>query len=129
MERDKLMSQIEEHGSHVVDVEILKKSYDDRLLEAKLQVEELIRRISNMEVKMNNDEANNSKQKTKLRMRLHWTQAKLDAFRGRYKEVVDELNFMNKKYEEAAGNLKGRLALKGIEVLNLKKELAAAKGQ
>ncbi|KAK9289712.1 hypothetical protein L1049_007871 [Liquidambar formosana] len=129
MERDKLMSQIEEHGSHVVDVEILKKSYDDRLLEAKLQVEELIRRISNMEVKMNNDEANNSKQKTKLRMRLHWTQAKLDAFRGRYKEVADELNFMNKKYEEAAGNLKGRLALKGIEVLNLKKELAAAKGQ
>lgn len=62
-------------------------------------------------------------------MRLRGTQAKLDAFRNRYREVVEESDLMNKKYEEAAGKLKDRLASKGIEVLNLKKQLAAALGQ
>lgn len=62
-------------------------------------------------------------------MRLRWTQAKLDAFRIRYKEAADELDFMNKKYEEASTKLKDRLASYGIEVLNLKKQLAASKAQ
>lgn len=75
------------------------------------------------------DEVNNGKEKAKLRMRLRGTQAKLDAFRFRYKEIVDELDFMNKKYEEASRKLKDKLAAKGIEILNLKKQLAAATGQ
>ena len=59
-------------------------------------------------------------------MRLRSTQAKLDAYRERYKEAIDEQEFMNKKFEEASNKLKDRLAAYGIEVLNLKKQLAAA---
>ena len=59
-------------------------------------------------------------------MRVRWTQAKLDAYRIRHKEAADELDFMNKKYEEASTKLKDRLASYGIEVLTLKKQLATA---
>lgn len=59
-------------------------------------------------------------------MMLQGTQAQLDAFRFRYKQAVDDSDIMNKKFEEASANLKDRLASKGIEVLNLKKQLAAA---
>lgn len=62
-------------------------------------------------------------------MRLRGTQAKLDAFRCRYKEAIDESVLLNKKYGEAAENLKDQLASKAIEVLNLKKQLAVTKGQ
>ncbi|XP_057983300.1 kinesin-like protein KIN-7O isoform X2 [Malania oleifera] len=128
-ERDKMATQIEEQQKHVIDVQILTRSYNEQLLNAKVQLEELTERNSGLETKMHNVEGSNSKEKAKLRMRLHWTQAKLDTFRGRHKEATDELNFMHKKYEEAAGKLKDKLASYGIEVLNLKKQLAAAKGQ
>ncbi|RVW35955.1 Kinesin-like protein KIN-7O [Vitis vinifera] len=128
-ERDKMMTQIEEQKNHVAEVEFVKKSYDDRLSKAKVEVEELARELSSKELKMRNDEIKNSIEKAKLRMRLRWTQAKLDAFRIRYKEAADELDFMNKKYEEASTKLKDRLASYGIEVLNLKKQLAASKAQ
>ena len=62
-------------------------------------------------------------------MRLKWTQAKLDAFRDRYREATKEMDLMNKKFKEASGMLKDRLASKGIEVLNLKRQLASALGQ
>lgn len=62
-------------------------------------------------------------------MMLRGTQAQLDAFRFRYKQAVDDSDIMNKKFEEASANLKDRLASKGIEVLNLKKQLAAAMKQ
>jgi len=55
-------------------------------------------------------------------MRLRGTQAKLDAFRCRYKEAIDESVITNKKYKD-------QLASQGVQVLNLKKELAAVKGQ
>ncbi|CBI30110.3 unnamed protein product, partial [Vitis vinifera] len=100
-----------------------------QLSKAKVEVEELARELSSKELKMRNDEIKNSIEKAKLRMRLRWTQAKLDAFRIRYKEAADELDFMNKKYEEASTKLKDRLASYGIEVLNLKKQLAASKAQ
>lgn len=62
-------------------------------------------------------------------MMLRGTQAQLDAFRFRYKQAVDDSDIMNKKFEEASANLKDRLASKGIEVLNLKKQLAGAMKQ
>ncbi|KAL2963337.1 hypothetical protein AAZX31_17G196000 [Glycine max] len=64
----------------------------------------------------------NNKEMAKLRMRLRGTQAKLDSFRCRYKEAIDESVLTNKKYKD-------QLASKGLEVLNLMKQLAAAKGQ
>ncbi|KAI4348608.1 hypothetical protein L6164_009315 [Bauhinia variegata] len=125
-ERDILATQMEKQQNHVMEVEFLQKHCDDQ---AKVQVEELTKRISCMEVKMHTDEVENNKMKAKLRMRLRGTQAKLDAFRCRYKEALDESDLMNLKYEEAASKLKDRLASKGIEVLNLKKQLADAKRQ
>uniref|UniRef100_A0A7N2M2K8 Uncharacterized protein n=1 Tax=Quercus lobata TaxID=97700 RepID=A0A7N2M2K8_QUELO len=128
-ERDRLMTQIEEQQSHVVEMECPKKNCNDMLSDANVQVEELTGRISSMEVKMHNDEVDNSKEKAKLRMRLRGTQAKLDAFRNRYMEAMKESDLMNKNFEEAAGKLKDQLASKGIEVLNLKKKLASTIGQ
>ncbi|KAH9680261.1 hypothetical protein KPL71_026489 [Citrus sinensis] len=128
-ERDSLMTQIEEQRRYVVKVEHLRKNCNDELLEAKVRVEELTRRISNMEVKEHIDKVSNNKEKAKLQMMLRGTQAQLDAFRFRYKQAVDDSDIMNKKFEEASANLKDRLASKGIEVLNLKKQLAAAMKQ
>lgn len=57
-------------------------------------------------------------------MRLRWTQARTDAFLVRYMEAVDDLNRMNKEYEEATTKLKDRIASMAIEILNLKKTLS-----
>ncbi|VVA40303.1 PREDICTED: kinesin, partial [Prunus dulcis] len=40
-------------------------------------------------------------------------QARLDAFRSRYKETRDKSDHMNRKFEEASKNLKDQLATKG----------------
>lgn len=105
------------------------KHCDDMLLESKVQVEELNGRISSMEAKMKNEEAMNNKERAKFRMRLRGTQAKSDAFHFRYKEAVNELAFMNRNYEVASKKLKNQLASYGIEILNLKKQIAALTGQ
>ncbi|XP_021297463.1 kinesin-like protein KIN-7O isoform X2 [Herrania umbratica] len=128
-ERDKLVTQVEEQQSSLVEVEMLKQDSNDVLMEAKFEVEELTSRLSCMEAKMHNDQVNNGKEMAKHRMRLRGTQAQLDALRYRYKQAVEESDIMNRKFEEASANLKERLASKGIEVLNLKKQLAAASGQ
>ncbi|KAK6232089.1 hypothetical protein SCA6_002162 [Theobroma cacao] len=128
-ERDKLVTQIEEQQSSLVEAEMLKQDSNDVLMEAKVEVEELTSRLSCMEAKMHNDQVNNGKEMAKHRMRLRGTQAQLDALRYRYKQAVEESDIMNRKFEEASANLKERLASKGIEVLNLKKQLAAASGQ
>ncbi|GAV72551.1 LOW QUALITY PROTEIN: Kinesin domain-containing protein [Cephalotus follicularis] len=124
--RGKLITNIEEQQSHVVEVELFKKHYNNVILGANTQMEELTERISCMEVKVHNDEVKYGKQIAKLRMRLRGTQAQLDAFRYRYNQAVAESDMMNRKYEEASMSLKDRLASKGIEVLNLKKQLAVA---
>ncbi|XP_039050278.1 kinesin-like protein KIN-7O [Hibiscus syriacus] len=94
-------------------------------MEAKVQVEELSSRLSFLEVKMHNDHVNNGKDIAKLRMRLRGTQAQLDGFRYRYRKAINESDIMNRNFEEASANLKERLSSKAIEVLNLKKQLAA----
>ncbi|KAL4354032.1 hypothetical protein GQ457_06G024640 [Hibiscus cannabinus] len=129
-ERNGLKTQIEELQSCLLELENHRKDSNDALTEAKVQVEELTSRLSCMEVKMHNDHVNNGKEMAKHRMRLRGTQAQLDAFRYRYKKVVDELDIMNRSFEEASTNLKERLASKAMEVLNLRKQLAAvASGQ
>ncbi|KAK3228736.1 hypothetical protein Dsin_000617 [Dipteronia sinensis] len=128
-ERDNLVTQIEAQQRHVVEVELLRKHCNDEISEAKVQVEKLTSTITDMEIKKHKDEVYSSKEKAKLRMMLRGTQAQLDAFRLRYKQAVDESDVMNKKFEEASASLKDRLASIGIEVLNLKKQLAAAIGQ
>ncbi|XP_042409385.1 kinesin-like protein KIN-7I isoform X2 [Zingiber officinale] len=93
------------------------------IVKAKTDSNELEKRILQMELKMHKDNLNYNKERTKLRMQLRSMQATLDAYRGRYKEVVDEMGLMNKKYEEASTKLKKQLAQYGNEILNLKKQL------
>ncbi|XP_059297686.1 kinesin-like protein KIN-7O isoform X1 [Lycium ferocissimum] len=101
---------------------------DFQLSNLKHEVEQLNEKLSALEVKMHNDEVNHSNGKAKLRMRLRGAQAKLDAFRVRYKEALDEIDFMNKKFEVASSKLKDQLASSGLEILNLKKQLASSRG-
>ncbi|PKI50859.1 hypothetical protein CRG98_028766, partial [Punica granatum] len=103
-DRDRLKMHCEELQRHVLELESSKRSYD------------------------NKEKTEDSKEKAKLRIRLRWTQAKLDAFRHRYTEVLNDRELMDRKYEEASAKLKGRLAESAVEVLNLTKQLAAARG-
>lgn len=61
-------------------------------------------------------------------MRLRGTQAKLDAFRIRYQEALDESDLMDRKYEEATKDLKKKLTSECKQNLNLKKQLASVQG-
>lgn len=74
------------------------------------------------------DEVNHINVKAKLRMRLRGAQSKLGAFRVRYNEALDEMDIMNKKFEEASLKLKDQLVSSGLEILSLKKQLASARG-
>ncbi|CAL5423099.1 unnamed protein product [Camellia sinensis] len=128
-ERDKLMAQIEEQQRPEVEVDLCGENYDDNLLKAKAEVEELTGQLSRLEAKMQSGEVSNSIEKAKFRMRLRGTQAKSNAFRIRYEEAVKELDVMNRKFEEASTKLKAQLASYALEVLNLKKQLAAVRSQ
>ncbi|QCD99399.1 centromeric protein E [Vigna unguiculata] len=118
-EKDILTIEMEDQEKKM---EFLRKNFEDELSKGKVQVEELRQKLSCMEIKMHADGVTNNKEMAKLRMRLRGTQAKLDAFRCRYKEAIDESVITNKKYKD-------QLASQGVQVLNLKKELAAVKGQ
>ncbi|KAF3451459.1 hypothetical protein FNV43_RR07554 [Rhamnella rubrinervis] len=128
-ERETHHTQVHEHQIHAVEVEHLKKRCNDMLLETKAQVEDLNKKISSMEIKMHEDQVNKSKEMAKLRMRLRWTQVRVVAFQNKYMEAMNESDHMNKKYEEAAVKLKERLVSKGLEVLNLRKQLCSKGGE
>ncbi|KAK8632978.1 hypothetical protein V6N13_013834 [Hibiscus sabdariffa] len=53
-----------------------------------------------------------------MKLRLRGTRVRLDGFRYRYKEAVDESDIMNGNFEESSVNLKERLASKAIEIGN-----------
>lgn len=72
------------------------------------------------------DAAAENKEKAKLKMRLRGTQARLDAICLRHKQSVQELELMNRKFEEASAKLKQKLASKALEVVDLKKQLSAS---
>lgn len=127
-ERDNLTIQIQDLQTHSIEVELLKNNASEMLIEAKLQAEKLASRISSLEVKMHDDEVQNGKEKAKLRLRLRGTQAKLDAFRIRYQEALDESDLMDRKYEEATKDLKKKLTSECKQNLSLKKQLASVQG-
>ncbi|WOL06441.1 kinesin-like protein KIN-7I isoform X3 [Canna indica] len=104
---------------HIVDV-----ADQNDLLNARAQADELVKKVSSMELKMHTDGLSFNKERTRFRMQLRSMQASLDAYRGRYKEVVDEMHLMNRKFEEASTKLKTQLGQYGVEILNLKKQLA-----
>lgn len=121
-EVDRLVKQLEERDKDV-EIQSLKKGYNDMLQNAKFEVEELKKRCSDLECKMHNDEMEDNKEKSKHMMRLRFAQDKLEAFRERYKEAVDENDLMHRKFEEASAELKKQLKSYALEVLDLKKQL------
>ncbi|KAI5682714.1 hypothetical protein M9H77_03942 [Catharanthus roseus] len=132
--QEKLNSQLEllslEHQSTCEELERLQTELDNLKKEREdllTQCEEL--KARSVPLKEMQDQLVASKEKAKLRMKLRYTQIKLDTFRYRHKEAVDEMDLMNRKYEAASAKLKDQLASYGVEVLNLKKQLAAVKGQ
>ncbi|VFQ71703.1 unnamed protein product [Cuscuta campestris] len=116
-ERTALLARIRELGSR-----------DDFQSPKHDELEQLKKTLASVEVKMHSDEVKASLEKAKLRMRLHGTQRKLDAFRARHTDLVKGMDLMNQKFETASKELKQRLASCGQEILSLKKQLAACKG-
>ncbi|CAL5207567.1 unnamed protein product [Lathyrus oleraceus] len=126
-ERDKLMTEMEDQQKHIMEVELLLKHCQDELSREKDHMKELSDKISSMEVKMHADKVTNINETAKLRMMLRGTQAKLDAYRLRYKEAIEESDSLKLKYKEASEKLKDMLRSQGLELMDLKKQLAAVK--
>ncbi|XP_055801402.1 kinesin-like protein KIN-7O isoform X2 [Solanum dulcamara] len=121
-ERVDLLARSRESGTEPIQRD------DFQLSNSNHEVKQLSEKLSALGAKMHNGEVNHNNDKSKLRMRLRGAQAKLDAFRVRYKEALDEIDYMNKKFEVASSKLKDQLASSGLEVLSLKKQLASARG-
>ncbi|XP_074276777.1 kinesin-like protein KIN-7O [Silene latifolia] len=126
-ERNIMMAEIEKLQGKEAEVALLGKACDEKISRAQLEAEQLSGKLADLEHKMHDDGVKNGKERTKLRMRLGSTQAKLDALRERYKDAIEEQEFMHKKFEEASSMLKDRLASYGLEILNLKKQIATSK--
>lgn len=116
-------STCDELGKLRMELDNLRKEREDLLT----QCGEL--KLQSVPLKEMQDQVVTTRETAKLRMRLRYTQIKLDTFRYRHKEALDEMDLMNRKYEAASTKLKDQLASYGIEVLNLKKQLAAASGR
>lgn len=125
--RDVLKSQTKEQSLHQMTTEL--SNLSEKLQKANAEIECLTSRLSELEAKMHVNEVVNGKEKTKLRMRLRGTQAKMEAYSLRYKEAVQENNVMDTKYKEASTELKIQLTKYAQENFHLKKQLAALKNQ
>ncbi|XP_019092168.1 PREDICTED: kinesin-like protein KIN-7O [Camelina sativa] len=119
-ERQGLLSRIEELSKE------LASSNCSQIENAKNPMEELTPRTSSQEANPFKDAAAENKEKAKLKMRLRGTQARLDAICLRHKQSVQEIELMNRKFEEASTKLKEKLASKALEVVDLKKQLSAS---
>ncbi|KAI5000921.1 hypothetical protein ZWY2020_010880 [Hordeum vulgare] len=122
-ERDSLLSKTKQMNLVINELQALVEVYNNELLQAKANMDELSCQISTMEVKMQNDASTYNKERTKLRMQIRWLQPELDANRGRLKEAVEERALMDGKYQEATAMLKRKLRETCREVLRLRDEL------
>ncbi|PKU85510.1 hypothetical protein MA16_Dca003250 [Dendrobium catenatum] len=77
-----------------------------------------------VDVKQHANAHHNNEECSKLRMKLNSTQAKMDTYRRRLKEALDEMKVMHSKYQEASTNLKNKLRTYGQHILDLTKRLA-----
>ncbi|KAL3632554.1 hypothetical protein CASFOL_025538 [Castilleja foliolosa] len=123
-ERQYLLAQVQE-----LEVRQPVSLDDSEVLKLKHELEQQNDRLTSMDDQMRKNRIDSNKEKVKLRMRLSGAQAKLDTFRLRYRESVDELEYMHRKFDEASAKLKKQLASYGSEVLSLKKQLAGSKAR
>eukprot|EP01018_Ginkgo_biloba_P035562 Gb_12656 [translate_table: standard] len=107
---------------------LLKGKYNEMhsdLILASEKVEALMEKSSLLEKQLANEKMNFIKQTTKLQVRIGFARAKLDAFRGRYHEVLDELTITRSRFGEDSRKLKEQLVASRLEVFDLKKKLMA----
>ncbi|KAI0518738.1 hypothetical protein KFK09_006174 [Dendrobium nobile] len=123
-ERDSLLSKVEQLRGLGDKIEIFEGKYDDLQSIAEFFLQEMNHRISRFEVEIKEDAHHNNEECSKLRMKLNSTQAKLDTYRRRLKEALDEMKVMHSKYQEASTNLKNKLRTYGQHILDLTKRLA-----
>ncbi|KAG0482418.1 hypothetical protein HPP92_010502 [Vanilla planifolia] len=120
-QKEDIVSQLKEA---LLEVEIVKSTADskEKTLTEKLKIsnDEIVRLTENLskEASASNKEIND------LQAKLSSTQAKLDCYRGRLKETVDEMKLMDTKYKEASTMLKNQLRTYGQHILDLTKKLA-----
>ncbi|CAM8969077.1 unnamed protein product [Rhodiola kirilowii] len=112
-------------ASYDTNMEVLKETNRNKLVEAEQYAAELIAKISSLELKLKKDGVMNMNEKAKLRMRLYWTHDKLDAVCRKFEDAIDESRLMDTKYQEAAAILKNRLAQSAIKNMDLEKQLVA----
>ncbi|KAH0466084.1 hypothetical protein IEQ34_006187 [Dendrobium chrysotoxum] len=125
-ERDSLLSKVEQLRELGDKIEIFEGKYDDLQSNAEFCLQEMNHRISRFEVEIKElqDAHHNNEECSKLRKKLNSTQAKLDAYRRKAKESLDEMKVMDTKYEEASTRLKNQLRTYGQHILYLTKRLA-----
>ncbi|CAN1174954.1 Kinesin-like protein KIN-7O [Linum perenne] len=121
-EKESMFSQMEDYQRNAAEAEFVREHCDNMLKGARSQIEELSKKITSLEAKMQTDNIATCNEKTKLRMIARGTQAKQEAFGFRYREAVKELAVMHKKFEEASKKLKEKLAFYVKENLELKKQ-------
>ncbi|CAM0951394.1 unnamed protein product [Alopecurus aequalis] len=127
-ERDSLLSKTEQMSIVINELEKSKEVSNNKLIQAKANMDELSCQISTMEAKMKHDASTYNKEKTNLRMQIRWLQPELDANRGRLKEAVEERMLMDKKYQEATTKLKKELKETCLKYLKLRDELKNSQG-
>ncbi|KAE8733954.1 putative Calmodulin-binding protein of 25 kDa [Hibiscus syriacus] len=126
-ERNRLKTQSKSCKAVWLEWKTIEKTPAMRLLmEAKVQVEELSSRLSFLEVKMHNVRSCQQWQRhSKTQNEAPRNASTVRWLPIRYRKAINESDIMNRNFEEASANLKERLSSKAIEVLNLKKQLAA----
>ncbi|KAG9455881.1 hypothetical protein H6P81_000389 [Aristolochia fimbriata] len=64
-----------------------------------------------------------NEEKERLSQNLHSTQIKLDTYKRRYRQALDEMKYMDSRYQAASAELKDKLRSSATENLHLKKLL------
>ncbi|XP_068652017.1 kinesin-like protein KIN-7O isoform X2 [Aristolochia californica] len=92
-------------------------------IEKSKDIDQLRSGLHKCEMERENDTAKYNEENEKLRQTLHSTQAKLETYKRRYRQALDELKYMDSRYEAASAELKDKLRSAGTEILRLKKLL------
>ncbi|KAH9299114.1 hypothetical protein KI387_030796, partial [Taxus chinensis] len=93
-----------------------------KLISATDSVQALTERTVILNEELANEKINFIKETTKLEVRLRLARAKLEAYAGRFTELVEEHTVMHRRFKEDSRKLKEQLVAARLESFELKKE-------
>ncbi|KAJ3677193.1 hypothetical protein LUZ60_002917 [Juncus effusus] len=111
-ERDNMSSENEKMS---FEAQILRDNYDKMVSQIKSEREKFAATIR--------EGMTCDKEVLKHKMRCRAMQEKLDAYKGRYKELLNDKNKMKEKFDKAAELMKEKLREYATEILRLNKEI------